>query len=88
MRVALTGPEGKPVTGADVAATFVMPAMPAMGMAAMKNVVTLGEKSAGVYEGVLRLQSGGTWQVSVVAARGGQTIASRQLSLTASGGMQ
>lgn len=88
VRVALTGPEGKPVTGADVAATFVMPAMPAMGMAAMKNVVTLGEKSAGVYEGVLRLQSGGTWQVSVMAARGGQTIASRQLSLTASGGMQ
>ena len=88
MRVALTGPDGNPVTGAEVAATFLMPAMPAMGMAAMKNVVPLSEKSAGVYEGALRLQTGGTWQVSVVATRGGQTIASRQLSLTASGGMQ
>ena len=88
VRVILTGPDRKPVSGADVAATFFMPAMPAMGMAAMKNVVTLGEKSAGVYEGVLRLQTGGTWQVTVVAARGGHAIASRQLSLTASGGMQ
>lgn len=88
VRVTLTGPGGAPITGAQVAATFFMPAMPAMGMAAMSAAVTLSEKNAGVYEGLLQLQTGGTWQVTVVAKRGGQTIGTQQLSLTASGGMQ
>lgn len=88
LRVSLTGPDRKPITGAEVTASFFMPAMPAMGMAAMKNVVTLGDKGAGTYRGELQLQSGGTWQVTVLAKRGGKIIASRQLILTASGGMQ
>src|SRR5205823_5507762 len=32
-RVKLTGPDGMPVTGAQVSVTFFMAAMPAMGMA-------------------------------------------------------
>ena len=55
--------------------TFFMAAMPAMGMAAMRDVATLSDKGNGVYEGPLELQSGGTWQVTITAQRGGQTIA-------------
>src|SRR5712691_5372986 len=39
-RVKLTGADGTPITGAQVTVTFFMAAMPAMGMAAMRNVIT------------------------------------------------
>jgi Cu(I)/Ag(I) efflux system membrane fusion protein/cobalt-zinc-cadmium efflux system membrane fusion protein len=86
-RVKLTGADGAPITGASMTVTFFMPAMPAMGMAAMRNVVTLSDKGAGTYEGPGQLQSGGSWQVTVVATKNGQTIAQKQLSVTAEGGM-
>jgi Cu(I)/Ag(I) efflux system membrane fusion protein/cobalt-zinc-cadmium efflux system membrane fusion protein len=47
----------------------------------------LADKGNGLYEGPLQLESGGTWQVSVTVQRGGQTLATKQLSLTATGGM-
>jgi RND family efflux transporter MFP subunit len=87
VRVKLTGSDSKPVTGGQVTATFFMPAMPAMGMAAARSVATLTEKGGGLYEGPLQLQSAGTWQVTVTAQRDGKTIASKQLSVTATGGM-
>jgi len=87
VRVKLTSSDGTPVTGAQVTTTFFMPAMPAMGMAAMRNDVQFTEKEAGLYEGILQLQSGGTWQVTVSAQRGGKTIARKQFSVTATGGM-
>ena len=83
----LTSSDGKPVTGAEVTATFFMAAMPAMGMAAVRSVATLREKGDGVYEGPLNLETSGTWQVTVVAKRGSQTIASKQLSVSVTGGM-
>jgi Cu(I)/Ag(I) efflux system membrane fusion protein/cobalt-zinc-cadmium efflux system membrane fusion protein len=64
-----------------------MAAMPAMGMAAVRSVATLRETGQGVYEGPLNLETGGTWQVTVVVKRGGQTIASKQLSVSVAGGM-
>src|SRR6516162_2105404 len=82
-RVILTDAEGKPLEGAQVTATFFMPAMPAMGMAAMRAAITLSDKGGGVYEGPLRLESGGTWQITVTAQKNGQTIATKQLSVTA-----
>jgi RND family efflux transporter MFP subunit len=87
VRIKLTGANGKPVTGAEVSATFFMPAMPAMGMAAMRDVATLADKGAGLYEGPLQLQTRGTWQVTVTVQRGGQTVATKQLSVSAAGGM-
>jgi RND family efflux transporter MFP subunit len=87
VQVRLTGADGKPVTGAQVTATFTMPAMPAMGMGAMRAVATLADRGQGVYAGPLQLGAGGTWQVSIVVARNGQTVATRELSVTASGGM-
>jgi multidrug efflux pump subunit AcrA (membrane-fusion protein) len=86
-RVKLTGADGAPITGAQVTVTFFMPAMPAMGMAAMRNVVTLSDKGGGAYEGPGQLQSGGSWQVTLVATKSSQTIAQKQLSVTAEGGM-
>lgn len=87
VQVKLKGSDGKPVAGAEVTATFFMAAMPAMGMAAIRSVATLREKADGVYEGPLDLETGGTWQVTVVVKRGGQTIAGEQLSVSATGGM-
>jgi YtkA-like len=64
-----------------------MPAMPAMGMAAMRNVVTLSDKGGGLYEGEGEVQMSGTWQVTVLATKAGQTIAQKQFSINAEGGV-
>ena len=87
VRIKLTGPDGKPLAGAQVNASFFMPAMPAMGMAAVHATAALADKGNGLYEAPLQLQSGGTWQVSITVQRDGRTIATRQLSITATGGM-
>ncbi len=86
-RVKLTGSNGAPITGAQVTVTFFMPAMPAMGMAAMRTVTTLAEKGGGVYEGTGQVQMGGSWQVTVLATKNGQTLAQKQFTVAATGGM-
>ena len=86
-RVKLTDASGAPISGADVSVTFSMPAMPAMGMAAMRTQVSLAEKGNGLYEGPGKLDSGGTWQVTILAKKNGQVVASKQLSVNATGGM-
>ena len=85
--VKLTGPDGKPVTGMQVTVTFFMPAMPAMGMASQRVAGTLSEKGGGLYQASLQLPSGGTWQVTVTVQRNGQTLATKQISIGATGGM-
>jgi len=87
VRVRLTGQDGKPIAGANVTVTFFMAAMPAMGMAAMKTVISASDKGGGMYEGKGDLGSGGTWQVTIRAQQNGQTIANKQLTLNATGGM-
>lgn len=87
VRVKLTGADGKPLAGAQVNATFLMPAMPAMGMAAMRATSALADKGSGEYEGTLQLETGGTWKVTVTVQRDGRTIATKQLSVNATGGM-
>ncbi len=87
VRVKLTGADGSPVTGAQVKVRFFMPAMPAMGMAAMQSVFTLADQGGGFYEGRGQLQSGGTWQVTIFAMKNGKTVATKQLSVNAEGGM-
>lgn len=86
-RVKLTGNNGAPISGAQVTVTFYMPAMPAMGMAAMKMTVNCSDKGNGLYEGSGDLGSGGTWQVTVMAQQNGRTIANKQLTVNATGGM-
>jgi RND family efflux transporter MFP subunit len=85
--VKLTDANGAPIPGAEISVTFLMPAMPAMGMAAMRIPVTLSDKGNGLYEGSGQLASGGTWQVTILAKKNGQLIATKQLSVNATGGM-
>jgi len=86
-RVKLTDASGAPISGAEISVTFSMPAMPAMGMAAMRTQVPLAEKRNGLYESAGKLDSGGTWQVTILAKKNGQVVASKQLSVNATGGM-
>lgn len=78
---------GHPVSDAQVSVVFFMPAMPAMGMSAMR--VEAGAKPAGkgTYAATVNLPSGGTWQVTVDAAQGGKSIVRRHLTMSATGGM-
>ena len=87
LRVRLADASGSPVAGAEVSVVFFMPAMPAMGMAAMRVEGRLSESGDGNYQGAAALESGGTWQVTITARRGGQVIGARQMSLIATGGM-
>jgi len=86
-RIRLADAKGSPIAGAEVSVTFSMPAMPAMGMAAVRTPVALSDKGNGVYQGSGVLESGGTWQTLILAKKNGQTIASKQLSVSATGGM-
>lgn len=86
-RVKLRGADGSPLGGAQVRVSFYMAAMPAMGMAAMKNSVDLSDKGNGLYEGKAKLDSGGTWQATVLVRQNGAVVANKQLTLNATGGM-
>jgi Cu(I)/Ag(I) efflux system membrane fusion protein/cobalt-zinc-cadmium efflux system membrane fusion protein len=87
VRVKLTDATGAPLEGAQVTVTFFMPAMPAMGMAAMRTAVDLSGQGKGVYEGQGKLQSGGTFQVTILAQKKGQIVATQQLAVSVTGGM-
>ena len=87
VRVKVTGADGKPVAGAEVGVTFFMAAMPAMGMAAMNATIKAADQGGGRYEGEGRLESGGTWQVTVTVRRQGRTLAAKHLTVNATGGM-
>ncbi len=87
IRVKVTGANGQPVAGAQVTVTFFLPAMTAMGMGTATTSFQLTQKSPGVYDGTGVLESGGTWQVTVTVKQNGQTIGTRQLRVSAEGGM-
>lgn len=86
-QVKLTTANGNPLTGAQVAVGNSMPAMAAMGMAAMHGQATLAEKGNGVYEGRVELATGGTWQITITVNKGGQVLATKHTSVNAEGGM-
>ncbi len=86
-RVQLADASGAPIGGAQVAVTFYMPAMSAMGMSAMKMTVTLSDKGNGLYEGQGNLASGGSWQVTVNAQQNGKMLVTRLLRVNAEGSM-
>ena len=85
LHVKLTA-NGNPVFGADVGVTFFMPAMPAMGMAAIKKTAQLTPKGNGLYEGQINIDSTGTWDVTTVVQQNGQNVATKQLRVNAEGG--
>lgn len=87
VRATVKDSHGRPIDGAKVSVTFYMAAMQAMGMAAMRDVATLTDQGAGIYEGDLMLESGGTWQVTAIATKDGQALSNKQFNLSATGGM-
>jgi Cu(I)/Ag(I) efflux system membrane fusion protein/cobalt-zinc-cadmium efflux system membrane fusion protein len=87
IRVKLSTQNGSPIAGAQVTVTFYMGAMPAMGMGAMKTEINATDKGGGMYEGKGDLGSGGAWQITIRAQQNGQTIANKQLTVNATGGM-
>ena len=87
VKVVLRDSFGTPIDDANVSIVFYMPAMPAMGMAAMRRAATASNAGQGVYRANINLDSGGGWQVSVSASKGGQQIATLQTNVTASGAM-
>jgi RND family efflux transporter MFP subunit len=78
---------GRLVTDAQVTVVFFMPAMPAMGMSAMRAQAEAKPAGQGTYSASIKLDSGGNWNVTVIAARAGRTIASLQRTVSAFGGM-
>lgn len=87
IRVKLAESNGAPVSGADVSATFYMPAMPAMGMGAMTTTAKLNGTGGGTYEGPAALPSGGPWQVTISVQKNGKQLATKQIRVNATGGM-
>ena len=87
LRFTLKDSTGKPIAGAQVAVTFYMAAMPSMGMAALRAQAAAADQGNGVYGANVDLQSGGTWQVTITAAKGGQTLATKQFHSSVSGPM-
>jgi Cu(I)/Ag(I) efflux system membrane fusion protein len=71
--VTVTGPDGKPVSDAQVQITLVTPAMPAMGMSEIRSAVDLAWNGS-EYAGKGAVATAGQWNVTVEARRGGQLL--------------
>ncbi|MGO9057859.1 MAG: efflux RND transporter periplasmic adaptor subunit [Candidatus Binataceae bacterium] len=85
--VTLHDSKSAPISGAQVTVSFYMAAMPAMGMAAMRAQGKADEQGNGVYAADIELPSGGTWSLTIVVSKGGHTIATKQMDVSASGSM-
>lgn len=83
VEVSVKQPDGTPVTDADVVAVLSMPAMPSMNMPAMRTEAPLEHEGSGVYTGPVQVLMAGTWNVAINVSRGGQQVASRNLSIIA-----
>ncbi len=75
--------DGKPVTDATVSAEFFMAAMPAMKMPEMRMKTDLPSAGDGVYRGKGQVMMAGDWDVTVMAMRNGQELASKKVTVTA-----
>ena len=81
--VMVKGPDGKPITDADVTVLFYMAAMPAMKMPEMKNTVTLKHQKGGTYVGTGQVMMAGTWEATVTVKRAGKELGSKKFPITA-----
>ena len=74
---------GKPVTDAEVSATFFMAAMPSMKMPEMKNTIALKHVKDGMYSGAGQVMMAGNWDVTVSVKRSGKEIGSKKFPVSA-----
>ncbi|MGC1678090.1 MAG: efflux RND transporter periplasmic adaptor subunit [Candidatus Binataceae bacterium] len=87
VQVTLADSSGTPIAGAEMRVIFFMPAMPSMGMAAVRAEAALADQGGGKYRAEMTLASGGTFTVTISAEKGGRSIANKQMSITVSGPM-
>ncbi|MEQ1760639.1 MAG: FixH family protein [Vicinamibacterales bacterium] len=74
---------GQPVNDAQVSVEFVMPAMPQMNMAEMRTKADLQPTGNGTYRATGQVMMAGNWDVTVMAMKNGQEIASKKLKVAA-----
>ena len=87
VQVTLDDSRGAPISGGKVQVVFFMPAMPSMGMAAIRAESALADQGSGKYSAEITLASGGTFTVTISAEKAGRPIANKQMSITVSGPM-
>jgi hypothetical protein len=80
--VTVMDPDGKMVSDATVKLTLDMPAMPDMGMAAMKVSPSLAWNGSD-YSGKEKVPSSGPWTATISVMRKDQVIASKKIKLMA-----
>ncbi len=73
--------QGQPVTDAAVTVTFFMPAMPSMGMPAMRSAAALPHAGGGTYRGSGQVPMAGRWDLTVTVSRDGQRVGSRRMAI-------
>ena len=71
--VKVTGPDGKPVSDAQVQMQLLMPAMPSMGMGEMRSMIDFMWNGS-EYVGKGPVAMAGPWSVTVEARRNGQLL--------------
>jgi hypothetical protein len=81
--VMVKGADGKPINDADVSVLFVMPAMPTMKMAEMRNEVKLKPAGDGKYTGSGNIGMAGKWNTTISVKKDGKPIGQKKLTVTA-----
>jgi RND family efflux transporter MFP subunit len=79
MEVVVKDASGKTIDGAEVSVQFFMPAMPTMGMPAMRSETKLVPAGGGIYRGSGQVLMAGRWEATVTVTRGGQRLGSKQV---------
>ena len=82
IHVTLADASGKSVADAQVGLTFVMPAMPAMNMAEMRNTAAL-KWNGSEYVGPIQILMAGGWNVAIEARRGNELLATARAHVNA-----
>ena len=81
--VTLRDGDGRPIAGAEVSLAFYMPPMPSMNMLEMRTAAQLTSSGNGVYKGSATVGMSGDWDLTITAARKGQTLGTKRMKLTA-----
>ena len=78
--VAVKDAQGQSVVDATVEVSFFMPAMPSMGMPAMRSRAALAHAGGGTYRGTGEI-SAGRWDVTVTVSRAGQRLGTKAAAI-------
>ena len=78
--VAVKDAQGQSVVDATVEVSFFMPAMPSMGMPAMRSRAALAHAGGGTYRGTGEI-SAGRWDVTVTVSRAGERLGTKATAI-------